>query len=59
MRFLPHPARRHWRIALGGRLNSSLARGCEVVLDWLASIREVLPLNLGPHRQHGRGHGDW
>jgi len=45
---LPHLRRRGTgRIALVGRLNSSLARGCEVVLDGGVD-REVCPLNLAP-----------
>jgi len=45
---LPHLKRRGTsRIALVGRLDSRLARGCDVVLD--ASVdREVCPLNLAP-----------
>jgi arabinose-5-phosphate isomerase len=45
---LPHLIRRGThRIALVGRVASSLARGCDVVLD--ASVdREVCPLNLAP-----------
>ncbi|MGB5134735.1 MAG: KpsF/GutQ family sugar-phosphate isomerase [Prochlorococcaceae cyanobacterium] len=45
---LPHLTRRGThRIALVGRVASSLARGCDVVLD--ASVdREVCPLNLAP-----------
>lgn len=45
---LPHLKRRGTaRIALVGRLNSSLAQGCDVVLD--SSVdREVCPLNLAP-----------
>jgi len=45
---LPHLRRRGTaRIALVGRLNSSLARGCDVVLDGSVD-REVCPLNLAP-----------
>ena len=45
---LPHLRRRGTaRIALVGRLESSLARGCEVVLDGSVD-REVCPLNLAP-----------
>jgi arabinose-5-phosphate isomerase len=45
---LPHLKRRGTTlIALVGRINSSLARGCDVVLD--SSVdREVCPLNLAP-----------
>jgi arabinose-5-phosphate isomerase len=45
---LPHLSRRGTaRIALVGRLNSKLAKGCDVVLD--ASVdREICPLNLAP-----------
>lgn len=45
---LPHLRRRGTaRVALVGRLTSTLARGCDVVLD--ASVdREVCPLNLAP-----------
>jgi arabinose-5-phosphate isomerase len=48
LEILPHLRRRGTaRIALVGRLHSSLARGCDVVLD--ASVdREVCPLNLAP-----------
>ena len=48
LEILPHLRRRGTaRIALVGRINSSLARGCDVVLD--ASVdREVCPLNLAP-----------
>jgi arabinose-5-phosphate isomerase len=45
---LPHLKRRGTaRIALVGRLSSSLARGCDVVLDGSVD-REVCPLNLAP-----------
>ena len=45
---LPHLRRRGTaRIALVGRLGSSLALGCDVVLDG-AVDREVCPLNLAP-----------
>ena len=45
---LPHLKRRGTaRIALVGRLNSSLASGCDVVLDGSVD-REVCPLNLAP-----------
>jgi arabinose-5-phosphate isomerase len=45
---LPHLRRRGTaRIALVGRLGSSLARGCDVVLDGSVD-REVCPLNLAP-----------
>jgi arabinose-5-phosphate isomerase len=45
---LPHLKRRGTaRIALVGRIGSSLARGCEVVLDGSVD-REVCPLNLAP-----------
>jgi arabinose-5-phosphate isomerase len=45
---LPHLRRRGTaRIALVGRIDSSLARGCDVVLDG-AVDREVCPLNLAP-----------
>lgn len=45
---LPHLRRRGTaRIALVGRLVSSLAQGCDVVLDG-AVDREVCPLNLAP-----------
>ena len=48
LQILPHLKRRGTtRIALVGRLNSSLARGCDVVLDG-AVDREVCPLNLAP-----------
>jgi arabinose-5-phosphate isomerase len=48
LEILPHLRRRGTaRIALVGRINSSLALGCDVVLD--ASVdREVCPLNLAP-----------
>ena len=48
LQILPHLRRRGTaRIALVGRLDSSLARACDVVLD--ASVdREVCPLNLAP-----------
>ncbi|QVL52072.1 MAG: KpsF/GutQ family sugar-phosphate isomerase [Cyanobium sp. M30B3] len=45
---LPHLKRRGTaRIALVGRIDSSLARGCDVVLDGSVD-REVCPLNLAP-----------
>ena len=45
---LPHLKRRGTgRIALVGRIDSALARGCEVVLDGSVD-REVCPLNLAP-----------
>ncbi len=45
---LPHLRRRGTaRIALVGRVASSLARGCDVVLDGSVD-REVCPLNLAP-----------
>jgi arabinose-5-phosphate isomerase len=45
---LPHLSRRGThRIALVGRIDSSLARGCNVVLDGSVD-REVCPLNLAP-----------
>ena len=45
---LPHLRRRGTaRIALVGRLSSSLANGCDVVLDGSVD-REVCPLNLAP-----------
>jgi arabinose-5-phosphate isomerase len=45
---LPHLKRRGTsRIALVGRVESSLARGCDLVLD-AAVDREVCPLNLAP-----------
>jgi arabinose-5-phosphate isomerase len=45
---LPHLKRRGTaRIALVGRIHSSLAAGCDVVLDG-AVDREVCPLNLAP-----------
>ncbi|MEO1003205.1 MAG: KpsF/GutQ family sugar-phosphate isomerase [Cyanobacteria bacterium J06638_7] len=45
---LPHLiSRGTLRIALVGRLNSTLARGCDVVLDGSVD-REVCPLNLAP-----------
>jgi arabinose-5-phosphate isomerase len=48
LEILPHLRRRGTaRIALVGRLNSSLARGCDVVLDGSVD-REVCPLNLAP-----------
>jgi len=48
LQILPHFKRRGMQqIALVGRVHSSLARGCDVVLD--ASVdREVCPLNLAP-----------
>jgi len=48
LQILPHLKRRGTaRIALVGRLSSSLARGCDVVLDGSVD-REVCPLNLAP-----------
>jgi arabinose-5-phosphate isomerase len=48
LEILPHLRRRGTRrIALVGRVESSLARGCEVVLDGSVD-REVCPLNLAP-----------
>jgi arabinose-5-phosphate isomerase len=48
LEILPHLRRRGTgRIALVGRLNSSLARGCDVALDGSVD-REVCPLNLAP-----------
>ena len=48
LQILPHLKRRGTsRIALVGRVNSSLARGCDVVLDGSVD-REVCPLNLAP-----------
>ncbi|CAK6686648.1 KpsF/GutQ family sugar-phosphate isomerase [Synechococcus sp. BA-124 BA4] len=48
LEILPHLRRRGTgRIALVGRVASSLARGCEVVLDGSVD-REVCPLNLAP-----------
>ena len=48
LQILPHLKRRGMRcIALVGRVNSSLARGCDVVLDGSVD-REVCPLNLAP-----------
>ena len=45
---LPHLKRRGTaRIALVGRIQSSLAKGCDVVLDGSVD-REVCPLNLAP-----------
>lgn len=45
---LPHLQRRGTaRIALVGRVHSSLARGCDVVLDGSVD-REICPLNLAP-----------
>lgn len=45
---LPHLKRRGTaRIALVGRVHSSLARGCDVVLDGSVD-REICPLNLAP-----------
>jgi len=45
---LPHLRRRGTgRIALVGRIDSTLARGCDVVLDGSVD-REVCPLNLAP-----------
>lgn len=48
LQILPHLKRRGTgRMALVGRIESTLARGCDVVLD--ASVdREVCPLNLAP-----------
>ena len=48
LQILPHLKRRGTaRIALVGRVNSTLARGCDVVLDGSVD-REVCPLNLAP-----------
>jgi arabinose-5-phosphate isomerase len=48
LQILPHIKRRGTaRIALVGRVNSSLAKGCDVVLDGSVD-REVCPLNLAP-----------
>jgi len=48
LQILPHLKRRGTaRIALVGRVVSSLARGCDVVLDGSVD-REVCPLNLAP-----------
>lgn len=48
LQILPHLKRRGTaRIALVGRVQSSLARGCDVVLDGSVD-REVCPLNLAP-----------
>ena len=48
LEILPHLRRRGTgRIALVGRIDSSLARGCDVVLDGSVD-REVCPLNLAP-----------
>ena len=48
LQILPHLKRRGTsRMALVGRVNSSLARGCDVVLDGSVD-REVCPLNLAP-----------
>ena len=48
LQILPHLKRRGTAsIALVGRLHSSLARGCDVVLDGSVD-REVCPLNLAP-----------
>lgn len=48
LQILPHLRRRGTaRIALVGRLHSSLANGCDVVLDGSVD-REVCPLNLAP-----------
>ena len=48
LQILPHLKRRGTaRIALVGRTASSLARGCDVVLDGSVD-REVCPLNLAP-----------
>jgi len=48
LEILPHLRRRGTaRIALVGRVDSSLARGCDVALDGSVD-REVCPLNLAP-----------
>ena len=48
LQIIPHLKRRGTaRIALVGRIVSSLARGCDVVLDGSVD-REVCPLNLAP-----------
>jgi len=48
LQILPHLKRRGMGcIALVGRVNSSLARGCDVVLDGSVD-REACPLNLAP-----------
>jgi arabinose-5-phosphate isomerase len=48
LEILPHLRRRGTaRIALVGRMDSSLSRGCEVVLDGSVD-REACPLNLAP-----------
>jgi arabinose-5-phosphate isomerase len=48
LQILPHLKRRGTaRIALVGRVTSTLARGCDVVLDGSVD-REVCPLNLAP-----------
>jgi arabinose-5-phosphate isomerase len=48
LEILPHLRRRGTaRIALVGRVESTLARGCDVVLDGSVD-REVCPLNLAP-----------
>lgn len=48
LQILPHLKRRGTaRIALVGRVQSSLAQGCDVVLDGSVD-REVCPLNLAP-----------
>ena len=48
LQILPHLKRRGTaRIALVGRVQSTLARGCDVVLDGSVD-REVCPLNLAP-----------
>jgi arabinose-5-phosphate isomerase len=48
LQILPHLKRRGTaRIALVGRVSSTLARGCDVVLDGSVD-REVCPLNLAP-----------
>jgi arabinose-5-phosphate isomerase len=48
LQILPHLKRRGTpRVALVGRVDSSLARGCDVVLDGSVD-REVCPLNLAP-----------
>ena len=48
LEILPHLKRRGTaRIALVGRVDSTLARGCDVVLDGSVD-REICPLNLAP-----------
>ncbi len=48
LEILPHLRRRGTaRIALVGRVDSTLARGCDVVLDGSVD-REICPLNLAP-----------